>query len=90
MDYSEYYKDALFKWVCGNVNLIEEILGERILSIEGDKYTSGTVVKTTVNNYWFGWSYKIGGKVCFNDWGNGTEGEISPDCSSYTIERYDA
>lgn len=89
MTYFEEYKDTLFNWVCKNVNLIEEILGERVLSVGLDTYTSGTVVKTTVNNYWFGWEYAVGKTICFNDWGNGTEGEIYPD-GSYYIERYDA
>lgn len=89
MNYFEEYQGKMYEWVQEHISLIEEVIGEKIISVGKDEYTEGIVVKSTVNNYWFGWSWKIGGKVYFNDWGNGTEGEIYPD-GLYKIERYDA
>lgn len=88
-NYRELYQESILAYIAGHRQLLEKILGERILSFGEDKYTEGAYVRTTDDTYWFGWDWNIGGDITFNNWGNGVEGFISEN-GKYTIERYDA
>jgi hypothetical protein len=88
-NYMEVYQEAILAFVCMNRELIEKVLKERILSFGKDTYTEGVYVKTTVDTYWFGWDWNVGGDVAFNNWGNGVEGIIYED-GTFKLERYDA